>query len=139
MFDQCIYFNLSTLSRQITKIWNEEFAKVGLSPSHGYLLSALTANPDASQKELSEIMELDASTITRFIDALTTKKLIEKTSKGKGARYILTTKGNTISSEVSTLMGELFTKMEATFDKNEFQKIVTGLQDAKNTLKETYA
>jgi len=139
MFDHCIYFNLSTLSRQITKIWNKEFSLLGLAPSHGYVLAALATTPDASQKELSEIMELDASTITRFIDALVAKKLIEKTSIGKGARYIITPEGAALSHKIDILMDQLFENMQSTFGKNDFKSFVTGLQHAKHTLKEAYA
>ena len=138
MFNNCLYFNLSTLSKQITKIWNDEFAKLGLSPSHGYILSALSSNPDLSQKELSNIMELDASTVTRFIDVLSTKKLIDKTSVGKGARYTLTEKGAVTASEVSSLMEDLFSKMNNIFDENDFKEMIIELQQAKQTLKEAY-
>lgn len=138
MFENCIYFNLSTLSKQITKIWNDEFAKLGLSPSHGYILSALADNSDLSQKELSEIMELDASTITRFIDALAKKKLIDKTTIGKGARYTLTDTGNETAVHVKQLMADLFSKMKNIFDENDFKEMIVELQQAKLTLKEAY-
>jgi DNA-binding MarR family transcriptional regulator len=136
MFDRCIYFNLSTLSRQITKIWNDEFALLGLAPSHGYVLTALTEKPDASQKELSEIMELDASTITRFIDVLVSKNLIEKNKAGKGARYTLTTEGKALSKKVSLLMDKLYADMQATFGKKKFSDFVTGLKLSKQILQE---
>lgn len=83
MFDECIYFNLSALTRKVTRIWEEEFGKLGLSPSHGYLLFAIAENPDASQKELGEIMELDPSTVTRFIDTLVSKGLAKKPVRGR--------------------------------------------------------
>ncbi|MAI61066.1 MAG: hypothetical protein CBB87_01090 [Micavibrio sp. TMED27] len=138
MFDDCIYFNLATLSRQITKIWNDEFAVLGLAPSHGYVLAALTENPDASQKALSEIMELDASTITRFIDALANKKLIEKNGIGKGARYTITPEGQALSQQIYKRMGRLYADMQSTFGKRSFSNFVTGLRAAKQTLQEAY-
>lgn len=68
-------------------------------------------------------MELDASTITRFIDALTTKKMIQKTSIRKGARYILTAEGKRIATEVSDLMDSIFTRMQGTLGKRDFENI----------------
>ena len=131
MYEKCIYFNLSTLNRKITKIWQDEFNLLGLSPSHGYLLSAMAENPMATQKELSEIMELDASTITRFIDALSTKKLIEKVRTGKGAEFILTSEGIATSERANQLMNTLFISMQDTLGKTKFKNLVDDLQQTK--------
>ena len=132
MYEKCIYFNLSTLNRKITKIWQDEFNLLGLSPSHGYLLSAMAEKPMATQKELSEIMELDASTITRFIDALSTKKLIEKVRTGKGAEFILTPKGIATSERANQLMDALFISMQDTLGKTKFKNLVDDLQQTKH-------
>ena len=131
MYEKCIYFNLSTLNRKITKIWQDEFNLLGLSPSHGYLLSAMAEKPMATQKELSEIMELDASTITRFIDALSTKKLIEKVRTGKGAEFILTSEGIATSERANQLMNTLFISMQDTLGKTKFKNLVDDLQQTK--------
>ncbi len=136
MFNHCIYFNLSTLTRQITKIWQNEFSTLGLSPSHGYLLAAMSKSPEAQQKHLSEIMELDASTITRFIDALAAKKLIEKTSIGKGATYKLTKRGHEVTEKIDSLMNSLFAEMQEVFGKQDFTNLVNNLQNTKLKLKE---
>ena len=74
-FDQCLYFNLAALNRKITKIWEQEFGKLDLSPSHGYVLAAIAEMPEISHKTLSELMELDPSTMTRFLDKLESKGL----------------------------------------------------------------
>ena len=132
MYEKCIYFNLSTLNRKITKIWQDEFNLLGLSPSHGYLLSAMAEKPMATQKELSEIMELDASTITRFIDALSTKKLIEKVRTGKGAEFILTPEGIATSERANQLMNALFISMQDTLGKTKFKNLVDDLQQTKH-------
>lgn len=137
MYEQCMYFNLATLNRKITKIWQNEFSLLGLSPSHGYLLTAMAEKPMSTQKELSEIMELDASTITRFIDTLNTKKLIEKTSIGKGAKFTLTQEGLDISKRANLLMNKLFTNMQRTLGEAELTKFVDNLQQTKQIFKET--
>lgn len=136
MFNQCIYFNLSSLTRQITKIWQDEFVAVGLSPSHGYILFALANNPDASQKDLSEIMELDASTITRFVEALVAKKLIAKDKAGKGARYSLTAEGALLAKRVSGVMDGLLGHMSETFGAQQFDDFVGQLRRAKQIVKD---
>jgi len=136
MFDKCLYFNLATLSRQITKIWSDEFASLGLSPSHGYLLMAIDANPNASQKELREILELDPSTVTRFIDGLESKKLIERSSAGKGGQVSLTTHGRKLVKTANRTGLALRNQMHATFGEDVFNDVVGKLAQMKETLSE---
>ncbi len=136
MYDQCVYFNLSTLNRKITKIWQDEFNRLGLSPSHGYLLSAMAEKPMSTQKELSEVMELDASTITRFIDALDAKKLVKKVTVGKGASFSLTAEGLAVSAKSKALMGTLFTRMQESLGESELTNFVDSLQQTKQVFTE---
>ena len=134
MFDGCIYFNLSALTRKITKIWEEEFAKLGLSPSHGYLLFAIAENPGASQKELGEIMELDPSTVTRFVDTLVVKGLAAKPIRGKGASIHLTADGKRQYRKIKKTMDALYGKMRDHFGEKEFGSFVDGLYEARQSL-----
>ncbi|MBB6429316.1 MarR family winged helix-turn-helix transcriptional regulator [Algisphaera agarilytica] len=132
MFDRCVYFNLTTLTRKITRIWQDEFGRLGLSPSHGYLLKALSDTPGATQKDLSAAMELDASTITRFIDALSRQGLIEKSRAGKGAQTRITPAGRDAVERVEQLMDNLYLQMQGTFGKAELESFVGGLRQARN-------
>ncbi|WP_086934128.1 MarR family winged helix-turn-helix transcriptional regulator [Agarilytica rhodophyticola] len=134
MFDGCIYFNIATVNRQITKIWQDEFALVGLSPSHGYLLMAIAENPGASQKEMREMMELDASTITRFIDALVSKKLIAREGSGKGSAIVLTANGNNTVKKLQKVSLRLREKMMGIIGNGEFEDIINTLHQVKRNL-----
>jgi len=134
MFNQCIYFNLVTLTRKISKIWQNEFEKLGLSPSHGYLLFAIVENPDTRQKKLSELMELDASTVTRFIDTLANKGLLERSAKGKGALIFATEDGKQKYISVKKSMDKLYQQMQIHFGAKEFKTFVNSLYNAKQSL-----
>lgn len=136
MFNECIYFNLTTLTRKITKIWQEEFGRLGLSPSHGYLLFAMREHPDASQKELSEIMELNASTITRFIDTLISKGLVEKSTRGKGANFTITPIGAKECKRIKKTMDQLYVQMKSHFGDKDFSQFVDQLYVARQSFKE---
>lgn len=136
MFNDCIYFNLTTLTRKITKIWQEEFNKLGLSPSHGYLLFAMQEQPNASQKELAEIMELDASTITRFIDTLINKGFAEKSTRGKGAAFTITPSGTKEYKKIKKTMNLLYEQMESHFGDKAFSQFVDQLYNARQSFKE---
>ena len=134
MFDECIYFNLVALTRKINKIWQEEFERLGLTPSHGYLLFAIVKEPNASQKELSEILALDASTITRLIDNLVKKNLVDKKSRGKGAILSVTPAGEKEYLVIKETMDKLYNSMQKKFGKKEFSDLVNGLHAARTLL-----
>lgn len=133
MFENCIYFNLTTLTRKISKIWQEEFERLGLSPSHGYLLFAIAETPDTTQKALSKVMELDASTITRFVDTLVHKGLIEKSSRGKGGTLKATPLGRREYHKIKKLMDALFQHMQGHFGRQEFAAFVGNLRKARQS------
>ena len=136
MFKQCLYFNLATLNRQITKIWQDEFAVLGLSPSHGYLLMAMATHPQASQKELCEIMELDASTITRFIDTLVAKKLVERQGVGKGGSVALSENSHESIQKIQSAAMNLRDKMHSAFGEKKFNSTVNTLHKMRKILQE---
>lgn len=137
MFDRCIYFNLVTLTRKVNKIWQQEFERLGLTPSHGYLLFAMKELPDATQKELSELMELDASNITRLIDGLVNRGLVEKTTRGKGARFSVTAEGKKTYRTVKKVMDSLYGDMQKRFGPEHFKNFVNDLHEAKQTIEES--
>jgi DNA-binding MarR family transcriptional regulator len=134
IFDHCLYFNISSLNRRITKIWEDEFGKLGLAPSHGYLLAALSETPELSHKQLSEIMELDPSTITRFLDKLEKQGLIVRSNKWKGASFQLTGEGKSLARRINKLMERLFNKMQDHFGKSDFSDMVNRLQQTRRSL-----
>lgn len=136
MFEECIYFNLTTLTRKISEIWKSEFARLGLGPSHGYLLFAIAELPETSQKELGNLLELDASNITRLMDALTQKGLVIKTSRGKGAEFSLTAEGDHAYRNVKSTMDSLYNSMQKSFGTQNFNSLVNDLKKAKTILEE---
>lgn len=134
MFDQCVFFNLASLTRRVTKIWQNEFEMIGLFPSHAYLLFAIAVNPGATQKDLSEIMELDASTIARFAQALLQKKLIKKKGSGKGGSYALTRKGTKLTHAIDKKMNDLSKNIRSILGKREFHDLTSQLQQTRMCL-----
>lgn len=139
MFDECIYFNLSALTRKITKIWQTEFDRLNLSASQGYLLFAIVEQPKATQKDLSEMMELDASTITRFMDVLERRGFLEKTSRGKGASFAVTAEGKKAYRTIKKSMDSLYHSMQEHLGSQTFTDFVAGLRSARRTFEQETA
>lgn len=89
----CLFFTSNRLSRAMTKIAEEEFAPTGLTPMYGYLIRLVNGAPGISQKEIAEKLAITPSTLTRFIDKLESKQLVERKVNGKSVQVYPTQKG----------------------------------------------
>ncbi|MEC0232018.1 MarR family winged helix-turn-helix transcriptional regulator [Paenibacillus alba] len=96
----CLFFTTNRLSRAITKMAEEEFASTGLTPMYGYLIRLVNNTPGISQKELAEKLYIAASTLTRFIDKLEGKQLVERQVSGKKVLVYPTPKGTALLDEI---------------------------------------
>ncbi len=133
MFNDCLYFNLSSLTRSITDIWKAEFAKLGLSPSHGYLLFAMVKSEGEQQKDYGEYLDLNASTVNRLIDTLVQKKLVKKDGTGRGSQVSATTEGKIVYSQISKTMESLRQKMNDSLGEEKFEQLVGDLASIRNS------
>ena len=134
MFDDCLYFNLSSLTRSITQTWKEEFAKLGLFPSHGYLLFAMVERPDKQQKDYGDYLDLEPSTINRLIDTLISKGLIEKSGIGRGSSVSVTDDGQALYLQIKQTMSHLKKLMEDSLSHTRFNSLIQDLSLARKSL-----
>jgi len=134
MFDDCLYFNLASLSRKVTEVWRTEFAKLGLSPSHAYLLYSLVKEPGLSQKEYGEALDLDGSTVNRLIDQLIRLGFVEKEGFGKGSTLSTAPKAAKECKRVAKAMDQLKRDMQQQLGADSFQQLVESLQSARHSM-----
>jgi DNA-binding MarR family transcriptional regulator len=96
----CLFFTGNRLSRAITKIAEEEFAETGLTPMYGYLIRLAIGTPGISQKELAEKLSVAPSTLTRFVDKLEARKLVERRVLGKNVQIYPTDKAREMEEAI---------------------------------------
>ncbi|WP_240417679.1 MarR family winged helix-turn-helix transcriptional regulator [Paenibacillus periandrae] len=116
LFD-CLFFTANRLSRAITKMAEEEFAPTGLSPMYGYLIRLVIGDPGISQKELSEKLHITPSTLTRFIDKLEGKQLVERKVQGKTVLVYPTPKGKELEDSIRQSSQNLHRRYDAILGK----------------------
>ncbi len=109
----CLFFTANRLSRAITKIAEEEFAETGLTPMYGYLIRLAIGTPGISQKELAEKLSVTASTLTRFVDKLETRKLVERKVQGKSVLIYPTAKAREMEETLRRASRKLHDRYEA--------------------------
>jgi DNA-binding MarR family transcriptional regulator len=81
--ENCLFFNTNAFSRHLLKLAEIEFKPLKISPAHASLMLLVYDTPGISPKDLSHLLQLTPSTITRFIDSLVKNKLVLRRHKGK--------------------------------------------------------
>jgi len=109
MFERCLYFNTNALARKLSSHWEDAYSQFDLAAPHAYLLKLVIANPGLSQQEMAEKLQLNKSTVTRFISSLEKKDLLTKGDSSTAAR------GNTVQPTEQAL--KIHKDLEATRNK----------------------
>jgi len=81
--DTCLYIQSNHLARILSRMADDAFREVGLSPSHAFLLMKVQDEPGVQPSRLSEILHLSPSTITRLIEKMENKGYLERVSRGR--------------------------------------------------------
>jgi len=124
IYCQCLYFSSNALARKIEKLANESWKKVGLSPSHAYLLMLAIEEPGIQPSALVKQLLLTPSTITRLIEKLEDKKLVVRTAEGKLTNVYPTPKAKAILPELKECLNHFYLKYSAALGKEESSRMV---------------
>jgi len=79
----CLFFTANSLARIITRMGEEEFQRLGLSPSGAFLLLLALENPGCTQKDLAGQLNLAQSTVSRLVDSMVAAGLVTRTGEGR--------------------------------------------------------
>lgn len=138
MFDRCLYFNINHLAWVVNRKWDEAFKDFGLSTAHAYLLRVVLAHPGITQKEIGSILQLNKSTITRFVDTLEKKGLIKRTipenADAREQRIMPSAKALQMHEALEQTGQTLYAEMQKRLSKAESQQLVQLARKAAKTL-----
>lgn len=108
LLDCCLFFTANALARTISRIGEELFAPVGMTPSYAFLLMLACEQPGISQKELAALLHLTPSTISRFVDTLTRRGLLRKHEEGRSVLIHATQEGEALLPAVRDAWRRLY-------------------------------
>ena len=138
MFERCLYFNVNALTRKINRVWKEAYETVGLSPSHAYLLRLILAEPGLPQHTIAETLNLEKSTITRFINKMESEGYITRNvpaTRNTSEQVIYPTeKAKQLHSQLERIGDELYDIMLKTIGTDELKQLVTDLRKTSDRL-----
>lgn len=134
-FCQCLYFTSAALARKVEKLAVESWKPVALSPSHAYLLMAVLEEPGIQPKKLSEHLQLQPSTITRFIQKLEEKKLVIRTTEGRITNVYPTPKAKELQPKMMECMKHFLEQSSGALGSEESARLVQSMTKIADKLK----
>jgi DNA-binding MarR family transcriptional regulator len=124
---QCLYFSSNALARKIEKLANDSWKKVGLTPSHAYLLMLAIEEPGIQPSVLVKHLLLSPSTITRLIEKLEEKKLVVRTTEGKLTNVYPTPKAKAMLPDLKECLNHFYQNYSSVIGKDESARLVTSM------------
>lgn len=132
----CLFFNTNALSRTLLKLAEKEFKPLKLSPAHASLLLLVYDTPGISPKQLSRLLNLTPSTITRFVDSLEKKKLLSRETQGKSSHISPSEKGLEIKEAVALAYKQFILKYNDLLGTHTAHQLTFGILTANKRISE---
>lgn len=126
----CLFFTVNSLTRSINEMTEKAFETVGISASYGHLMLLIIDIPNQKLGELSEKMNVKPSTMTRLIDKLQTKGLVERTTTGRLVRISPTAKGVALRPKIMEALKVLYNNYCEVLGKDFAVKLTEDIHKA---------
>jgi DNA-binding MarR family transcriptional regulator len=130
----CLYFSANALARAITRMAEDAFAPIGLSPTHAFVLKLSIENPGVSPSTLANNLRLAPSTITRLVDALVRKRYLTKEVQGKTTRIHPTETGKALAEPIAAAWGVLHQRYVELLGRQEGDALAKAVGQASQIL-----
>lgn len=130
----CLYYSANALARTITRMAEEEFAVTGLAPSYAFILMAVNEKPGIQPKEVSGIMHLTPSTVTRLVEKLVAKGYVVRKAAGKGIELSPTRKARAAHPHIREAWMNLYRRYSAVLGEDVGRRLASEVYGATERL-----
>jgi MarR family transcriptional regulator, organic hydroperoxide resistance regulator len=130
-----LYYATVALSREVANIAETAFLDLGLTPSDAYLVMVVNEKPNIQPTEISEKILLAPSTITRMIEKLEKRQIVERSNSGKYTYVSATAKGKTMYADVLSKWDEIQQRYLERLGREGVSGLVTANIQAVQRLK----
>jgi DNA-binding MarR family transcriptional regulator len=106
-YNQCLYHASVAMGRSLTRLADEQFKPLEITPTMGFILMTAKTAPGVIIRDLALVHQLDMSTISRTIDKLVAKGLVTRQGQGREMRIFNTQKGMRKEAEARSAWDKL--------------------------------
>ena len=126
----CLYYSSNALARIMSKMSDEEFAHIGLSSSYAFLLMTVNEKQGIQPKEISEQMQLTASTVTRLIEKMEYRGFLKRCSVGWSTEVYSTEAGLEMQHKIKEVWRNLNKRYTDVLGKEASNKLTADIYAA---------
>ena len=130
----CLYFSSNKFVRVLTKLAEDEFKITGLTPTYAFAVTVVNKHGKISSTQLAEYLQMAPSTITRFVDKLLIKNLVERRIDGKNSFIFSTEEGKKLQENINIAWKNLEKKLSDKLGQEESKELVLMLNKASERL-----
>ena len=134
MFERCLYFNSNALVRRINKKWEQAYEKTGLSPAHAYLLRLVLEKGELSQKQIAEELQLEKSTVTRFVTTLEDRGLIGREKIGREQIIRPSAAAKKMKQQLNRIGDKLYQELQHMLGDTELKQMVSRVKSMSQVI-----
>jgi DNA-binding MarR family transcriptional regulator len=119
------------LADTLKLIEKKEVECCGVTPYQGFLLMKLLENRESAIQDLARQMNVAVSTMSRNVDKLEEKKLVQRKQASHDARSCqvsLTETGASAARQISSSWEDYFIKLTENISRDERHKVYEGLR-----------
>lgn len=137
MYDNSLYFHCNKLARKLNRIWELGFEKLGISPSHGYLLQLVLTRPGITQHQLVQLLKLEKSTVSRFIDVLTKQGWVTRRKSGRNSVVEATDQARLLEIRLASTMRSLDQQLAEQLGRENMERLVRVIRMTSQKLSDS--
>ncbi|WP_445665456.1 MarR family winged helix-turn-helix transcriptional regulator [Fodinibius sp. AD559] len=131
-----IFFLTSAFARELSNQADKMLKTIGLSPSHTLLLYLVNKNPEIQPSQLAEMLHLKPSTITRLVQKIERRGLVEKQSEGRATKVVCTSYGKITVEKVQEKWEKLIQHKREELGERYVDVLSEMISNALDTMEE---
>jgi DNA-binding MarR family transcriptional regulator len=131
----CLYFTAGALAREMSHRADRAFATTGLTPTQAFALLCIADEPGVNPSEIAGRLHIAPSTVTRAVDTLRDRGLVETTSAGRAVDIAATKAGAAMVETVMNAWHALYEDYCTQLDRDEADDLSHTLARVNDALR----
>lgn len=138
MFEHCLYFNTTSLARQLEREWSRAFKPFGLTPPQAFMLRIILEKSPISYTVLASELNITKATCSRTVEGLVSLDFIKRVqtdTDGRSFELIPTSSAKSIHDSINQASGEVTKRIKRIIGSGEFETTVMSLRGINSAIR----